>query len=95
MSLSDLKKTRGTMNGSRKMLIGKKVIVIPPNTSLKDELFLSLMMFIRLIASRLFQLVEYRLMNMATRKDKSIMLKMYTTAKIKIVPYGLIYLSNF
>ena len=52
LSLSDLKTTTGTMNGKTKILIGKNVIVTPPLSKSKLELFLSLIIFIRLKAAR-------------------------------------------
>jgi len=76
LSLSLLTNTTAGMNGRRITLIGKKVIETPPMTLSKLELFFNLMMFILRKASRFLNTTLYLLMNMATKKLSSKMLKM-------------------
>ena len=61
-------KITGSMNGKAIKLIGKNVIVTPPNSSSKLFEFLSLIISILLIASIFYHTTIYLLMNIATKK---------------------------
>ena len=86
LSLSDLNSITGMINGRTKMLIGKKVMVIPPEIGSKLELFLSLMIFFLLRAAKFLCTNLYLLMNMATNKLKSRMLNTYTNIVMNTWP---------
>ena len=85
-SLSLLKAITAGMKGSRMMLIGKNVMVTEEKVLSKLAEFFNLMIFILLRASRFLYTNLYLLINMATRNDRSRILKMNTNRVMNTVP---------